>query len=101
MGAPYRRIEGSILRRDTRDVVVVKNAAGIESVHFRCPCNLRRVYIASPPHTITFDDAGLLTLDGSCGFTAKNDFPDNWCHFVVKNGEPEMCSDAACPGGKG
>lgn len=73
-----------------------------KGVVFRCPCNERQVYIASPPHDITFDDHGLLTLNPSVGSKEKAgwDRPKNWCHFWIKSGTPEMCTDAGCPGAK-
>ena len=71
-----------------------------DGVIFRCPCNERNVYVASPPHEIAFDDDGLLTLTGSCGYAERVDLgrPANWCHFFIKNGEMEMCPDSQCPG---
>ena len=76
-----------------------------DGVVFRCPCNHRQVYVESPPHAITFDAKGVLTLDGSCGYRGKPNMkpprPQNWCHFWLKDGEVEMCSDAKCPGGSG
>ena len=72
-----------------------------DGVVFRCPCDGRQVYIASPPHEIAFDEDGRLTLNGSCGYKARPslDLPANWCHFWIKGGTPEMCDDALCPGG--
>ena len=74
-----------------------------DGVVFRCPCGYRTVYIASPPHTIEFDDDGVLTLDPSCGYKARENLkrPQNWCHFHIKGGSATMCSDAQCPGGTG
>lgn len=71
-----------------------------EGVVFRCPCNGRQVYVAAPPHKIKFDEAGLLTIEQSVGskkHKAQNRAA-NWCHFYIKAGRGEMCSDAACPG---
>ena len=84
-----------------------------DGVVFKCPCGKRQVYVASPPHTITFDDAGLLNLDGSVGSKeqmrlsgeAPHDNDEwrsrgpNWCHFWIENGESRMADDAKCPGG--
>ena len=73
-----------------------------DGVVFRCPCDERQIYVASPPHTITFDDDGRLTLNGSVGskeIRGPGGRPSNWCHFWVWGGTPEMCSDAQCPGG--
>ena len=69
-------------------------------VVFRCPCGERQVYIASPPHTITFDEEGLLHVDPSLGYKARPDLdrPTNWCHFNINNGIPSMHSDSKCPG---
>ena len=71
-----------------------------DGVMFRCPCDERQLYVASPPHEITFDSEGVLTLDPSCGYRASEHpkRPQNWCHFWLKNGTPEMCDDAKCPG---
>ena len=71
-----------------------------DGIMFRCPCDERQVYVTSPPHKITFDSEGVLTLDGSCGYRAREDLkrPQNWCHFFIKDGTPEMCSDAQCTG---
>ena len=69
-----------------------------KGVVFRCPCDFRQVYVISPPHKITFGNGGELTLESSCGSheDKSNDRPKNWCHFYIKNGVPEMCSDAKC-----
>ena len=75
--------------------------AWADGIIFRCPCDQRQVYVASPPHTISFDSHGYLTLDGSVGShedQSRGQKP-NWCHFWIKNGNTEMCSDTACPGG--
>ena len=71
-----------------------------DGVIFRCPCGERQVYVASPPHAITFADDGRLTLDGSVGSRAdaSRGRPANWCHFHVKNGDVTMCEGSACPG---
>ena len=71
---------------------------------FLCPCDDRRVYITSPPHSISFDAGGVLTLEPSCGYLESKredgaiSRPQNWCHFWMTDGQPEMCSDAKCPG---
>ena len=74
-----------------------------DGVLFQCPCDERQVYIASPPHTISFDEIGLLTITRSIGYRANPDLtpprPANWCHFFITQGLVEMCSDAQCPGG--
>ena len=69
-----------------------------EGVVFRCPCDERQVYVASPPHTISFGADGALTLDGSVGMRAHGDHERNWCHFWIKGGVAEMCADAGCLG---
>lgn len=84
-----------------------------DGVAFMCPCGSRQVYVASPPHGISFDDDGRLTLHGSVGSherlrlaaepitdSAWRDRPANWCHFWIRDGAAVMCVDAACPGGK-
>ena len=72
-------------------------------VIFKCPCGARDMYVASPPHTIKFDEHNALTIHASCGYSAKQHppRPQNWCHFWLKGGEVEMCEDAKCPGGTG
>ena len=68
---------------------------------FKCPCGERDVYVASPPHEITWDDDGALTLNGSVGSheDKARGRDANWCHFFIKGGAVDMCSDAQCPGG--
>ena len=91
----YRRGEEGDLRAGSRAVVPWQ--AGVV---FRCPCDGRHVYVKSPPHAITFDGDGVLTLEPSCGSKAgRSGRPQNWCHFHVRAGRPKMCSDAKCPGG--
>ena len=90
----YRRAPGTILHYGPREVLVF--GAG---VYFHCPCGERRIFVASPPHTITFDDGGVLTLDPSCGYAKTTEHPANWCHFWLKAGVAEMVADAQCPGG--
>ena len=90
----YRRAAGYI-RAGTREVLV----DGDGGVHFHCPCGKRRVYAASPPHTVTFDDAGVLTLDPSCSTAENSEYPAGWCHFWLRDGEIKMVSGAQCPGG--
>ena len=70
---------------------------------FRCPCDERQVYVASPPHTIKFDADGVVDIKASCGYRKKDNppRPANWCHFFINDGVPEMCGDAKCPGGSG
>ena len=97
----YRRITGQILEKGSRDVVVVPRHGQSTAVYFRCPCDRRPVYIESPPHEITFDGQGTMSLDGSCGYKKNDEHPQNWCHFFIKGGDVEMCDDAQCPGGKG
>ena len=74
-----------------------------DGVVFKCPCGERDVYVASPPHEITWGEGGTLTLKGSVGSRedkGRSRAP-NWCHFFIKGGDVEMCDDAQCPGGKG
>ena len=93
MTEKYRRVAGTVLNAGTREVLVDG-----DGVHFWCPCGERMVYAASPPHTITFDADGLLTLDPSCSTAKNSEYPKGWCHFWLKDGEPEMVSSAQCPG---
>ena len=95
MSEKYRRGSGQVLGKGSRKVLELGN-----NVYFRCPCDERTVYITSPPHTITFEDDGTLTLDGSVGSHEDKGKgrPSNWCHFNVKSGEVEMHSDSICPG---
>ena len=77
--------------------------AGHVGVVFRCPCDERQVYVASPPHTIKFDAEGVVDIKASCGYRKRDNppRPANWCHFWINDGVPEMCGDAKCPGGSG
>ena len=93
MSEKYHRETGTTLQRGSREVVECD-----QGVCFWCPCGEREVYVSSPPHTITFDEEGVLTLDGSCGYHATDVHPANWCHFWLKDGEAKMVSDAKCPG---
>ena len=101
--ATYKKIAEKGMVRPMKEVGPVlhwteKNG---EAVIFVCPCGEREVYCTSPPHGIQFDEQGILTLNGSCGYRAREERPANWCHFFVKNGQYEMCGDARCPGGDG
>ena len=91
----YCRAPGTVLRKGKREVL-----AWQDEVHFRCPCGHRQVSVKAPPHGIEFDADGLLTIAGSCGYAGNAEHPVNWCHFWIKNGEPEMAADAQCPGGQ-
>ena len=75
-----------------------------QGVIFRCPCGERDIYVAQPPHTITFDEQDRLTLVGSVGSHEHPNHdpprPQNWCHFHLKDGAAKMCADAKCPGNK-
>ena len=72
----------------------------MDGIVYMCPCDNEQRYITSPPHTISFDADGILTLIPSIGYKARQnlDRPQNWCHFFIKDGVVEMCSDAQCPG---
>ena len=74
-----------------------------DGVMFRCPCDERQVYVASPPHRIKFDADGVCDIKSSCGYRKIDNppRPANWCHFFINDGIPEMCGDAKCPGGSG
>ena len=91
----YRRGTEEELDRGERVAVPWGNG-----IVFPCLCGERTVHVASPPHKITFDDDEVLTLDGSCGYKERKNLgrEKNWCHFFLKNGEIEMCSDSKCPG---
>lgn len=99
-----RNPAAGIMDVESRDVFSFE---GGKAIQFRCPCGRRLVYVTAPPHGITFDDAGHLTLDGSVGSVARPATPlrparqQNWCHFFIRDGDPEMCDDAQCPGGHG
>ena len=103
----YHKSVESELKKGSRAVVPWN-----EGIVFRCPCDERQIYVASPPHKIEFDDEGLLTLDGSVGSRKQLRLPSedmdsedwkhrakNWCHFWIKGGVLEMCSGTKCPGG--
>ena len=112
----YRRKadpEDSSLPKGDREVIFWKGAvAGVgpgrwdTEAHFRCPCDERTVFITSPPHTIEFDDDGILNIEPSIGFKGVPDpdnpgewkVPPNWCHFFIKQGVPDICVDSQCPG---
>ena len=107
-GYRYHRIDGRTLTPETDPRGVVHwTEPDAEAVQFRCPCGERLVYVRSPPHTITFDDRGRMTLDGSCGSHERGKEgvrgyrPPNWCHFWIADGRPVMVDDAQCPGGRG
>ena len=103
MSEKYRKVEGGILESATRGVLYWSEKQG-EAVQFWCPCGERLVYCTSPPHTIEFDDAGVVaSLGGSCGYKANEDKgrPSNWCHFTVTDGRAKIHGDAKCPGGDG
>lgn len=78
----------------------VVGVGGSPGIAFKCPCGERTVHVTEPPHTITYDDDGLLTLDGSVG--SREDphrgRPKLWCHFWIKAGEATMAGDTQCPG---
>lgn len=103
----YRLVEGGEGRLLRRDVYVWRNEGhgGLLEAHFRCPCGMRALKVVDPPHGISYDAAGLLTVRGSIGSRAtprcgsEPARPTNWCHFSVTAGEPAMYSDARCPGG--
>lgn len=111
----YRRAENNDVDRPLKECGPVlsfgKPGEG-GCVVFLCPCGGREVYVTSPPHTIEWDDAGRLSLDGSVGSKelsgphefrivhgeSLHDLPANWCHFKVKVGVATMYDDAKCPG---
>ena len=97
------------IRTDDPESLVVGGGRTVvpwgDGVMFRCPCDGRQVYVASPPHTITFGADGVVDIKASCGYkerpSMKPPRPANWCHFWINEGVPEMCGDAKCPGGSG
>ena len=93
MTEKYRRTPGTVLHAGTRDVIVAGTG-----VHFHCPCGERRIFAASPPHTISFDADGVLTLDPSCSTAESSKYPEGWCHFWLRDGEVKMVASAQCPG---
>lgn len=105
---PYMRAEPGALGLEpgSRDVLFWEDDTAVQ---FRCPCDERLVYVTSPPHTIKFAAAGVLTIDASCGYREdpKRGRPKNWCHFWIKGGmvtdgdRPGLCSDSKCPGRPG
>ena len=97
MAERYQKAPESELGKGSRAVVNFG-----DGVVFRCPCDERQAYCSSPPHTITFGEDGALTLAPSVGYKARPslDRPQNWCHFYIKEGIPEMCGDTQCPGGR-
>ena len=95
MSAPrtYSRVDGRVCTKGTGSVVARENG-----VLFWCPCDFRVVHVSSPPHKISFDGQGRLTLVGSCGFRAHGKRPEIWCHFSVSGGVATMHGDSQCPG---
>ena len=91
----YRVVPGATLHRSQPGGVARWN----DGVVFRCPCGHRLVRVDSPPHVIDVADDGRLTLGGSCGYAKNDEHPEGWCHFWIKDGKPEMCPGAQCPGG--
>ena len=89
----YHKAEVDVHGPGSREVMDWQNG-----IVFFCPCDERRVYITSPPHTVTFDAAGVLTLDPSIGYRENERHPQNWCHFFLKDGVATMCADTQCPG---
>ena len=71
---------------------------GDDGATFRCPCGKRQVLIKQPPHHVSFDKEGVITIDGSMGYHKTMERPENWCHFSIENGLAEMHEDALCPG---
>lgn len=100
MSELYHRSDSKVLTPESKQVWYREDPP---AVMFHCPCGKRLVYCTQPPHTIEFNEAGVLvSLGGSCGYH-KNEHPprpQNWCHFTIKDGRVEhMHSDSRCPGG--
>lgn len=98
----YKRVPTGKTEPCPKEVGPVLWFPHIPSIEFLCPCGERVVYVTSPPHTIEFSEDELLTLDGSVGSRERPDLgrPPNWCHFFVRNGVPDICGDALCPGNR-
>lgn len=109
----YRRSDSAMLEVGSRKAFFWRNeGAGVDEVHFRCPCGHRTVSVHSPPHElIAFDADGKLTIKPSIGSREgwywksldpecreREHWPGNACHFYIRGGVPEMCGDATCPG---
>ena len=101
----YRRIENGDGRLGRRDVYAWQNEqGGLVEAHFRCPCGERVIKVVDPPHGISYDAEGLLTVKGSIGSRAIPAHgphparPENWCHFWITRGHAGVYNDAQCPG---
>ena len=99
----YRKHHSPDMERPLRTPgpVLFAEDRGEQGVVFSCPCGEREVYVTTQNgHRFEWDDDERLTIHGSCGYRAKPDLgrPDNWCHFFIRGGEVEMCSDSKCPG---
>ena len=98
----YRRVPETEISTVTYGDVVP--CAWADGIVFQCPCNFRTVYVKSPPHQISFEEDGRLTLVGSCGYRGrgkegeKGYLAPNWCHFDMTGGVATMYGDATCPG---
>ena len=98
--------EGSILREDEPRKLIPRPAVQHPSNDgeynvgycFWCPCGERIVAIACPPHRVTVNVDGSVTINGSCGYHADHKRPQNWCHFTITNGRFEIHGDSQCPG---
>ena len=64
--------------------------------NFICPCGDRVVSVKCPPHEVTFDERGWMSIKNSCGYSKTKTRPENWCHFSIKNGVPIMHEDSQC-----
>ena len=70
-----------------------------EQAYLWCPCGENVFIVNSPPHNISFDEQGLMSLEKSYMFI-KGDNANYICHFLMKKGIASMQSDSTCPGKK-
>ena len=101
MSAPYRLVKKPVLVHIPRNREVFFWESGLL---LTCPCSVKRlISIKSPPFGMSFSNEGVLTVDGSIsgsGYIGFKERPKHWCHFFLKDGQPQMCDDTKCPGGR-
>ena len=94
-----RRLSGTLPRPLKPGPVLFWRTDIGEAVVFSCPCGEREVYATTlEGHEFEWDADLRLTVQGSLGSRPKDGRPLNWCHFFMRDGEVEMCSDAQCGG---
>lgn len=69
-----------------------------DGVVFQCPCGRRTVYVASPPHEISFADDGAVTIKGSVASSPATTERLGYCHIDIKDGNWTMYGDSKCDG---